>query len=324
MRKSKVTKKILASIMSASLIIGTLTGVGVVNKETVKAKDYGINNPRIGADGSVTWDKVKFGRYKQSAEFEYEPIKWRILSVDKDNNALLLADKGLDCKPYNENGVEKVNEDGESYTDYSCTWETSTLRSWLNDDFYKEAFTEAEQVEIKQVTVKNDDNPSYGTEGGNDTTDKVYLLSIEEASNSAYGFDSTFDMYSKTRKCMITNYAYINGAYQSDSTGHAGNGSWWLRSAGEYYGQAASVGAGGYGSYEGQYVEERDYTIRPALQINLSSSLVTDAGEVASDGTVTDVGNGYNNPKLTDNGTVWDCVYFGRYKQDTSEMGKNQ
>ena len=58
MRKSKVTKKILASIMSASLIIGTLTGVGVVNKETVKAKDYGINNPRIGADGSVTWDKV--------------------------------------------------------------------------------------------------------------------------------------------------------------------------------------------------------------------------------------------------------------------------
>ena len=123
---------------------------------------------------------------------------------------------------------------------------------------------------------------------------------------------------------MITNYAYINGAYQSDSTGHAGNGSWWLRSAGEYYGQAASVRAGGYGSYEGQYVEERDYTIRPALQINLSSSLVTDAGEVASDGTVTDVGNGYNNPKLTDNGTVWDCVYFGRYKQDTSEMGKNQ
>ena len=115
----RLSKRIIASIMSAVMIAGTLAGVGISNTETVKAKDYGISNPRINADGSVTWDKIKFESYKQSVEFEYEPIKWRILSVDENNNALLLADKGLDCKPYNEN-----EED--------VTWETCSLRTWLN------------------------------------------------------------------------------------------------------------------------------------------------------------------------------------------------
>ncbi|MDD5994699.1 MAG: DUF6273 domain-containing protein, partial [Clostridiales bacterium] len=210
--------------MSVAMIIGTFAGVCVVNTETVKAKDYGISNPRIGADGSVTWDKVKFGSYKQSTEFgEPEPIKWRILSVDKDNNALLLADKGLDCKPYNK-------------TCGNVTWETSTLRTWLNEEFYNEAFTESEQSEIKQVTVKNNYNPQYGTKGGNDTSDKVYLLSIEEASNSAYGFDSTFDTESATRECKVTDYARMNGAFRGGSAGYAGyvgNGYWWLRSPGD-------------------------------------------------------------------------------------------
>ena len=55
--------------------------------------------------------------------FKKQPIKWRVLSVDSNNNAVVIADKGLDCKQYN----IKESED----RDVSC-WDTCTLRSWLN------------------------------------------------------------------------------------------------------------------------------------------------------------------------------------------------
>lgn len=57
----------------------------------------------------------------------------------------------------------------------SVTWETCTFRTWLNDKFLNTAFTSTEQVVIKNTTVVNDDNPEYGTEGGENTTDKMYL-----------------------------------------------------------------------------------------------------------------------------------------------------
>lgn len=332
MRKTinKVTKKILASIMATAMILGSLTGAGISGTEIVKAKDYGISNPKINADGSVTWDKIKFGNYKQSAEFEAEPIKWRILSVDEDNNALLLADRGLDKIPYNEKGVERVDEYGDSYTDFSCTWETSTLRTWLNNDFYNDAFIKEEQAEIKQVTVKNDDNLTYSTEGGNDTLDKVYLLSSEDVVNKAYGFEKyvgdepEFYGGSNTRYCKVSDYAYMNGAYRNRRSDYDGNGNccWWLRSIGRDRSHATFVNDGGFVLNNGfvfnggTIADERCYwTVRPSIQINLSSSFVQDAGEVESDGSVTDLKDGYSNPRKTDEKTVWDCVYFGRYKQ---------
>ena len=294
--------RLIGVVVAGALLI---TGM-IVPQENVKesqAKNYGISNPRL-ENGVTTWDKVKFGSYMQSVEIgEPEPIKWRILSVDENNNALLLADKGIDCKPYN-------------IKDKFVTWETCTLRDWLNDDFYKEAFTSEEQAAIQKVIVKNDDNPSCGTEGGNDTSDKIYLLSIEEACNSAYGFDSIFDTQSAVKECKVTDYTRLNRAWRSSISSYAGNGDWWLRSPGNNSDYAVYVSFDGKGISSGNDVNNRNNAIRPALQINLSSSLVTDAGEVASDGTVMDSYDGYDNPKLTDNGTVWDCVYFGRYKQN--------
>ena len=81
--------------------------------------------------------------------------------------------------------------------------EKSTMRSWLNgysaeqntggssgidytsDNFIGAAFSEKEQGAIADTTVVNDDNPTHGTEGGNDTTDKIFLLSIAEATTAA-------------------------------------------------------------------------------------------------------------------------------------------
>ena len=63
----------------------------------------------------------------------------------------------------------------------NVTWQTSDIRSWLNNEFYKNAFTGMEQKRIQDVLVKTESNPSYGTYGGSTTKDKVFLLSIHEA-----------------------------------------------------------------------------------------------------------------------------------------------
>ena len=194
-----------------------------------------------------------------------------------------MADQNLDAKPYNT-----------SYVD--VTWETCTLRSWLNgygasanveetdyssDNFLDTAFTAEERAAIRQTTVVNEDNSHYGTEGGNDTTDRVYLLSIAEACNASYGFNSTFDTNSKTR--VSTNTAYTAGKSGMYSVGAADY--WWLRSPGSYSDSASGVNNYGYGNYYGSSVHGGNVAFRPALHLNLSSSpLWSYAGTVSSEG----------------------------------------
>ena len=209
-----------------------------------------IHNPVYNADmDETTWDCVWFGNYWQSdtngdgvadKNDAKEPIKWRVLSVDGDD-VFLLADKNLDAKPYN----ETYNND--------MTWETCTMRSWLNgygsadnvcgvdyagDNFIDTAFSAAEQAAIKTTDVDNEDNPNYGTEGGNNTLDKIYLLSIAEASNAAYGFDSESGEDSNTREALNT--AYVAARDEEMHAADEADG-FWLRSPGKYGSLAAFV-----------------------------------------------------------------------------------
>lgn len=113
-------------------------------------------------------DIVYLGSYEQDNNLGNgtEPVEWYVL--DKaDGEATLLAVYLLDCQPYHE-----VLED--------ITWEDCTLRNWLNDTFYNTTFSEEEQAAVVNTNVVNEDNPFFGTEGGNDTADKVWLLSFGE------------------------------------------------------------------------------------------------------------------------------------------------
>lgn len=264
----KKTKQIIAVILSFILVVSTVLGQ-LPASPMVSAAGYGISNPRMDSGGITTWDCIWFGNYWQSSETTKEPIKWRVLSVNGDD-AFLLADQNLDCQPYNT-----------EYTD--VTWETCTLRTWLNSTFYQNAFSAAEQSAVLSKTVVNEDNPSWGTEGGNNTQDKVYLLSIAEASNAAYGFNATFNKASETRCSKNTEYAINQGADIDISGNYAGNGYWWLRSPGEDFFSAASVSRTGYGADE-NYVYIGGNAVRPALHINLSSSTWSKAGTVSSTG----------------------------------------
>ena len=153
-------------------------------------------------------DIVYFGAYEQDNDESNgaEAIEWLVL--DKEGDKLLVISKyALDCQPYN--------------TDYTdVTWESCTLRTWLNDDFLNEAFSADEQSYIVQTTVTADENPKYDTDPGNDTKDRIFLLSIDEAEK--------YFSWGSRRRCEPTDYAVSNGAYESDS----GNCWWWLRSPG--------------------------------------------------------------------------------------------
>ena len=65
----------------------------------------------------------------------------------------------------------------------SVTWETCSLRKWLNDEFVNEAFSKKEQKYIPTVTVPAHKNPKYDTDPGKATKDKVFLLSAVEVKN---------------------------------------------------------------------------------------------------------------------------------------------
>lgn len=190
--------------------------------------------------------------------FKWEPIKWRVLH--NDNNALfLVADKGIDCKDYHTFGAD-------------ISWENSTIRNWLNMDFYNTAFSSEEQKAIVKQTIVNDDNPEYGTKGGNNTEDKIFLLSMEEVLNPGYGYCDRYDLKSSTHTVQVSDYAHAMGAY-ANANCYQGNGWWWLRSPGYTTFHAVYMGCYGFVHPDGDYIDAYDKTCVPALYLDVSSNL---------------------------------------------------
>ncbi len=194
-------------------------------------------------------DYVSFGAYEQDNNTSNgkEDVEWLVLEV-KDGKALVISKYALDCQQYNT-------------SDTNVTWETCTLRKWLNNDFINSAFTANEKAMIPTVTVSADKNPDYSTNPGNATQDQVFLLSITEA-NKYFSSDSA-------RQCKPTEYAVAGGACVNSTNG---NCFWWLRSPSSRQDEAASV------SYFGEVYKcgghvfySVDLAVRPALWIDLKS-----------------------------------------------------
>lgn len=203
-----------------------------------------FSNARVG-------EYIKFGKYEQDNNTSNgkEDIEWLVLDVQGDK-ALIISRYALDNTPYNE---EKVD----------VTWETCTMRSWLNNEFYNTAFSSSEKNSIRTTNVVNNDNSYYGTEGGNNTQDKVFLLSIDEA-NKYFSSD-------EARKCVPTDYAVSKGTYQSGSytVGAEGTCLWSLRTPGYHSGSACYVYSSGSVSSDGYNDNHDDIGVRPALWVNL-------------------------------------------------------
>ena len=236
----------------AYAIYVTLTGYKDVDK--LLAEDDNMIAAARDAKFAVG-NYVSFGTYPQTkAGNDATPIEWLVLARD-GNKALLISRYALDAKRYNNSNTEK--------------WETCTLRTWLNGTFYNKAFSSAEQAAILTTSVDNSRNQGYWGTSGNNTQDRVFLLSYAEAYKY---FGITHNSSNTKSRVAPTPYAIAQGAYTNSSDKTADGtaaGRWWLRSPGDYRERVARVGTDG--SLEASYVYFDSGSVRPALWVNIEA-----------------------------------------------------
>lgn len=196
---------------------------------------------------------VTFGEYVQDyfAVNGKVAIEWIVLDVQEDK-ALLISRYCLDSASYH-------------YTQDDVTWETCSLRTWLNETFFDDAFGPMEQQMIENTTLVNPNNQKKGTAGGNDTTDKVFLLSANEV--------KTYFTTDDARMCAPTKYAIAQHAQVSSKGSVTADGyapcCWWVRTPGFSSMEAVYVYYDGQIDYDGVLVTNFGFSVRPAIWVNL-------------------------------------------------------
>lgn len=226
-------KRLISMIAVLSLLAALCTGAAFAADETENASNYEIG------------DIVTYGNYEQDGFYSNgeETIEWIVIARDRDNHALLLSRYCLDALPYNEDGGD-------------ITWEDSSIRAWLNGEFLESAFGGDPNGFICTAECKTKDGRS-GTDGGENTTDRIFLLAVDEVTQ--------YFPADTSRRAPVTEYAKEQGAEYDKN----GNGWWWLRTPGKTQDMAAGVHTAGGVNYDGRDVDRTDLCIRPALWLDL-------------------------------------------------------
>lgn len=225
-------------------------------------------------------DIIEFGT------IENEPIEWEVVDT-KGDRILVVSCEGLFSDFYNmHQGM--------------CTWESCTLRSDLNSDYYDLWFTEEEKEKIFETHLENPDNTLYGTDGGHTTRDRLFILSVDEVLKY---FPEQDD-----RKLMGAGYL---------SRGSSAYNPWWVRNPGKDINSALYVDEDGVVSYENSMDMEMGvgtalagyFMVRPAMWIK------NDVAAVKETTTVPAKEISYSKLAGVKQG---DIVEFGRYEQDNN------
>lgn len=251
-RKKRITHIVSAVCIGIVLLIFIVTIIIPWSNRKAAYAQYGevLSTANVG-------DIVKFGKYEQDNNTENgkEDIEWLVIAKE-EGRILVISEKVLDYRPYNPTGED-------------TTWEDCTLRIWINRIFFKEALNAKERTLIQSTTGSADWNPEYpNSYPGKATTDKVFLLSINET-KKYFGSD-------EARKCAITDYAITQSGYDHFQVGDTC--SWWLRTIGQdsHYLLArtdytTSVNSDGSVDYFGTNVELSE-GVRPAMWIDISDA----------------------------------------------------
>lgn len=226
-------KRLISILAVLSLLAALCTGAAFAADEAENASNYEIG------------DIVTYGNYEQDGFYSNgeETIEWIVIARDRDNHALLLSRYCLDALPYNEDGGD-------------VTWEDSSIRAWLNGEFLESAFGGDPNGFICTAECKTKDGRS-GTDGGENTTDRIFLLAVDEVTQ--------YFPADTSRRAPVTEYAKEQGAEYDKN----GNGWWWLRTPGKTQDMAAGVHTAGGVNYDGRDVDRTDLCIRPALWLDL-------------------------------------------------------
>ncbi len=261
--KGKISIKVRAYTLSTSQDGSTVRNYG----EFSKSKNVKIKEETVGYKTSYDFSKVKigetikFGSYEQDYPADgKDAIEWIVL--DKTKNGIFVISKYiLDSMPYNMEWVD-------------VTWETCSLRKWLNNKFYNVAFNKTEKSMIKKTTVKTGENYNYHSDGGKNTKDKIFLLSMDEITDSKYGFEK-WNSYEVDRRTSATKYAAAQGAYYDDrypTEENIGSCWWWLRTPGIQLCHATLISLMGTVQGSGSNVDSYyGAGVRPAMYLKLKS-----------------------------------------------------
>lgn len=188
-----------------------------------------------------------FGSYEQDNDTSNgkEPIEWIVLDK-KDDTVFVVSKFILDCQPYH---TEEID----------MTWEQCSLRTWLNSTFLNAAFDAKEQSRICDTEVVAEDSLAgfYPAEGGNNTIDKMFLLSRTELKQY---FETNAKRISK-----VTEYVSAKDELREERNGGS---CWWSRTPGGQQNRASHVAE--LGSFQPHgLVVTGDSGVRPAMWIKI-------------------------------------------------------
>ena len=239
-------KKALVLFLVAVLCLGTLCACGSNTAENTSFENKDL--PTGSVDVShIPGGKVSVGDVVKVGSYGGEAIEWIVLDVDTDTrNVMLVSKYCLDAQPYNA-GVKRVE----------TSWETCSLRAWLNTNFFNAAFSQVEQMMIFPTKT-----------GKTDATDTVFLLSRAEATSL---FANNAALMSEA-----TEHAENNGAYtkivkyvtENDEIEYVTYSPFWLRDSASNADRAIAVLADGTLPSDGWFVNDSGFGVRPAIWIN--------------------------------------------------------
>ena len=192
-------------------------------------------------------DVIVYGRYEQDNDFDNgkEPLEWIVLEV-KDDQAFLISRYCLETRQFYPKRVPMY-------------WKNSTLREWMNNNMLNAAFTDEEQERILTSTVTHH-NPHGMKGGGDDTQDKLYLLSRVEVRQ--------YFPTQESRVAYPTEYAKSQGCTLDPDTGSC---RWWLRTPGARPMDVFGIRIDGrISAYGMQDVDWKTNTVRPVMWLRLS------------------------------------------------------
>ena len=248
-------RMILITLLALALLLagcggGEKTDAPADNAPAAAASGQNVSSVQAG-------DTVIFGKYEQDADEKNgaEPVEWLVLQV-QGGRAMLISCRALEKRAFESDRFKEP-----------LTWENCELREWLNGDFFSAAFSAEEQAAIPTVKVNcaAEDGLGWSPEQGNDTQDRVYLLSLTEARNLF-----TDD---EARMCIATDHSYGWGYPKQYTLDGKYTIFWWTRSIeGEYAGRITLNG-----DYDNSNVPDKVTNgnwVRPVIWVDLASGLI--------------------------------------------------
>ncbi len=253
----KFMNKKFSSVLKRSVCLG-LCACMALSFTGCKKKSGSVKEKTVFSRDEIVGQHIFFGNYDQNNDPEdgKESIEWIVLDQN-GNKLLVIANSILDVTNYS--------------SAETSDWESSELRTWLNDTFVKEAFSEDEQKSLIETKVSTPKNPVFEkeTKKSKDTKDKVFIFSYAEAKK-----------YFKENTDRVASGTYtVTKKGLEEKKGSANHSLYWaLRTPGNDMSKICVVDYDGKISDIGAYFGEGYlYGVRPVMWIDANAVKTTDA-----------------------------------------------